>query len=709
MSNYSLKLRILLVFVISIGVMALIFLTMTVRGMYGLGNTQIQDQSDLITNLNHQEVKNYLQIAQDAVKNSYEKTKDENIVDKIKEDAMMFEDVLEAIYEDKRESMGEKELRELLIHIIQGYRYNKGAGYFFAYTPEGINIAHESKNLIGKNLIERKDIKGNYTVKPIIESALPGGNNIAKYYSKNPITNEVEGKISYNFFFKPLGIIIGTGEYMSLIKVYHQERAIEILSSLKYGNGGYFFGIKKVKDNTYSFVFHGAQPELKNRPFDLSEKDMNGVEYRKKLVEQSLANEKEGTYVSYTFKNPSTGKEESKIAYAKYFKEWDWILVSSIYLDGVEKNIEQQKSKIDGSITGLLAKLVLSGIVMVIIIFGVIYMVLGRVVNRPLDALASKAADLARGEGDLTCKLDVDGQDEIGKAATQINHFIEKVHHTMVAAKNASSENATLSNTLSSISQTMSQRVEHSTHLIDDATKVSQALRKEIERSVGEAKRSKEEITKANENLKDACKEIVILGEKVDQSAQTEMELASRMRQLSSDAEQVKSVLTVISDIADQTNLLALNAAIEAARAGEHGRGFAVVADEVRKLAERTQKSLLEINATINVIVQAIIDSGEQMNHNSEQVQELTHTAQMVEEKIKETTSIMEMATKMSDKTVNDYISTEKSIDVIVEKIESINTISDQNAKGLEEITVTSGDLRQMAENLNATLSTFKT
>ena len=679
-----------------------------IRGTYTLGSSQMQSQEELIKNLNKKEVKNYLQIAQEAVKASYDKTTDENIVDKIKQDALAFEEVLNSLYEKKKTQLDEKALKDLLVNVIQGYRYNGGAGYFFAYTPEGINVSHETESLIGKNLIERKDIKGNYTVKSIIKSALPGGDNVSRYYNKNPLTGEVEGKISYNFYFKPLNIIIGTGEYMSLIKEYYQERAIDTLSDLKYGESGYFFAIKKTKDG-YAYVFHGAHPELKNKPFDLKKLDTKGFDYRKKIVDESIAKEKEGTFITYSDENIETKKIEPKMVYAKYFKDWDWIIVSNIYLQDVENNVLSQKSKIDADIRSLVVELLVFGVIMVVAIFAFIYFMLGRLVNRPLDSLTQKAADLARGEGDLTCKLEVSGQDEIGKAATQINYFIEKVHHTISAAKSASSENAVLSNKLSVTSNEISKRVEGGARFINDATKISQDLRLEIESSVGEAKRSKEEITKANNNLKLACSEIISLGEKVQQSAQTEMELASQMKQLSIDANQVKEVLTVINDIADQTNLLALNAAIEAARAGEHGRGFAVVADEVRKLAERTQKSLVEINATINVIVQSIVDSGDQMNSNSEQVQELTQSAQAVELKIKETTRIMEMATTMSDKTVSDYISTEKKIDIIVEKIEGINKISVDNVKSLEEITMASQDLSRMTEKLSVTLSTFKT
>jgi len=123
---------------------------------------------------------------------------------------------------------------------------------------------------------------------------------------------------------------------------------------------------------------------------------------------------------------------------------------------------------------------------------------------------------------------------------------------------------------------------------------------------------------------------------RIDTIAQKENELADNLQSLVSSANETKEILSTIGDIADQTNLLALNAAIEAARAGEHGRGFAVVADEVRKLAERTQKSLAEISATINVLVQAIADSSETLNLNKEDMMDLTQYVGTVDTKMNE-------------------------------------------------------------------------
>ncbi len=466
-------------------------------------------------------------------------------------------------------------------------------------------------------------------------------------------------------------------------------------------NSGYVFVYKYDGTN----VLFPIKPKLEGENLNHL-KDKNGVYVIQDLIKKAKNG---GGIVSYMWPKKKGAEPQAKFSYALSFEPYGWMMGTGVYVDNVENEIAVIETKTDKAIQKQIwfFVMVATGLILLNIIINIVSV--RRQITKPLNNLIQRTKNLSSGDGDLTKKLDIVGRDEIAQASEGINDFIEKVRVLIADAKNLSNENSSIAHELSTTSLSVGKLLEESTDVVNQTTGQASIIKEEMGTSIDEAKLSKEDLEEANGFLKEANQAILELTEDIKISAAIEIELAHKIQQLSSDTEQVKDVLLVIGDIADQTNLLALNAAIEAARAGDHGRGFAVVADEVRKLAERTQKSLIEINATINVIVQSIMDSSEQMSTNSKKVEELSHTAVSVEQKINKLSNVMGEATDMANKTVSSYIQTGDDITSIIDGVGQINGLSTQNARSVEEIAAAAEHMNKMTETLNNKLAEFRT
>ncbi|PHS59146.1 MAG: chemotaxis protein [Sulfurimonas sp.] len=343
------------------------------------------------------------------------------------------------------------------------------------------------------------------------------------------------------------------------------------------------------------------------------------------------------------------------------------------------------------------------------IIFGIISSIFfTKEIFTPIQNLKDRIASLVSGDKDLTKRVYHKNQDEFGKTANEVNAFIEMIQETVNSVKSLGEQNSTIANEIEKSSHIIRKSTSQEQTIVKQTTQKSQSIRVLLEQNLEASMETQKNVSGANEELISAKDVLSTLSNEVNSFVEIENELSHELTGLKSDAQSVKEVLNIIKDIAEQTNLLALNAAIEAARAGEHGRGFAVVADEVRKLAERTTKSLTEIDISVSTIVQSINDVSEKMQTNAQNIESLASISGEVEDKINNTSHAIQISSDVADKSAQNTKEISSNVVEIIEFIHKIDILSTANNTSTQDIESDLKRLVAVANELQSTINEFK-
>lgn len=476
------------------------------------------------------------------------------------------------------------------------------------------------------------------------------------------------------------------------------EEALVILREIRFADDGYIFGYNS----------QGVRLLLGQSNAGLGDNFINMTDAQGNyLIRDILNNAKKNEFSVYYFPKPGESTPLPKLSYSVYIPLWDLTIGTGFYTDDVDAEISAMESNAQQQMNQSLWNLfAIAGFIVVLVTIMALF--LNRSIMRPLQLLDQSIQSFANGDADLTARMESFSIPEFARLSNNFNTFVASLQaiiqqvnqlgKQVVSETNSMSERATQVDTIAAGQREETEQVATA---MTEMTTSAQEISNNAHQAADSAKQAENNAQQAHNIVETASQSVQALAAEVAQASDV-------ISKLESDVKNISNSLVVIQDIAEQTNLLALNAAIEAARAGEQGRGFAVVADEVRNLASRTQDSTEDIHKMIQQLKSASDNAVKAMNSSQDRssttVEEARAAAKALESIQQAINVILDMNSLIATATQQQSVVGQE----ISERIVVISDHSSQSADLANENRNSSQTLNGRAQELYHLVARFK-
>ncbi|MBH0014868.1 methyl-accepting chemotaxis protein [Pseudoalteromonas sp. NGC95] len=468
-----------------------------------------------------------------------------------------------------------------------------------------------------------------------------------------------------------------------------QSQALNAIRALRYDKTNYFW----INNYQPKMVMHPIKPALEGKDLT-NNKDPDGKALFVDMV--NIVKRSGEGFIPYKWPKPGKEKPVEKIAFVKGFNQWQWIIGSGVYLDSIDEAFSEQRNLI-----------VISATIMIIAVILLSYFI-GKSILIPTRLAADMMKDISQGEGDLTRTLNESGNDEISELSHSFNLFVLKMRESLVHVSQSANDVSEHAHTVDDSSRTSHSFIELQN---DSSTQVAAAM-EQMTHQIHDVSRNAEA---AEQAAKDAAqnastgKNVVAQTITAIETLSSNIETVSRVTEdLANESHNIGSVLDVIRSISEQTNLLALNAAIEAARAGEHGRGFAVVADEVRTLASRTGQSTDEIQTMITKLQEGAKAAVEAVKSSQALSVSTVDQASSANTSLNEIERLVSIITEMNSQIARATEQQTQAADEVNLRINELSQSTEQSLNNTKQLTDASDNLKQSSQELSSVVNRFK-